>query len=72
MVAGARTVAAEGHTIEEAVVRGAQALAGTLYTTNITAAEVIAMSAQTVHDPDGHRWLHVITLIVREKQQGGG
>ena len=71
MVAGVRTVAAEGRTVEEAVDRGGQALAGTLYTTNITADEVIAMSAQTVYDPDGHRWLHVVTLVLREKQQDG-
>ena len=70
MVAGVRTATAEGQTVKEAVDMGGGALSALLYSTSITPDDVVAMSAQTVYDPAVKKWVHAITLIVRENQQG--
>ena len=70
MVPGVRTATAEGRTIHEAVDMGGQALAAVLSSTRITPDEIVAMAAQTIYDPASTTWIHAITLIVREKQQG--
>ncbi len=69
--AGVRTIMGEDSSIQEAVDNGREALSGALYSFRISPEAIIALSAQTVRDPESGRWFHVMTLVFNEDSVAG-